>query len=632
MSSAWKDFYESLPVPAVDFFERKSLGEKENLISDKKAVVVAADSFFNAEKGAYETAWADSLSSSVFLNGKKIVSCTGVDKLRFSGDGKSLYILRDVLRSNVKKETLKYDLRSKKTSRCKNFDPLLFARTSILEDENQPYAEIEKTGLRWEIAIKCGGETFRFYTGNNILQNIHREKETESELSFVFAFAPVEKDSVFFKKEVHFSKAGRIVFDRNAKTARLFLQDENLPWGIADVLPGEDFVPVVTENFYSRPLRRIPKNRLYTKECAAVSSAENENPAPKEEIFQTETAPQFAVKKYNPFKYYKNGVKLPLGIAPVMTPLLNSAGTGILGVTFISSNPWSNDIFVMSAGFAPFFNAGTVSTQFSTSNDSFSATLFTSLAFNKDGLNQEYAQGNFSATLWRGKTNSISAGISGYFFNGRPLRIFDGFLYSDSGRTALSEVSLTFSTLKKTAPKFNQISGFYVSPVASFLYMNYDGSLYETVSGKYANAGLVLGAKIPGFFPVSAEINLFNDASYFAKGTVSVNLFAAEIEKGIPALSIFVSKFSVTASYSAKLETPVSGNFLFLKAGEIMSALSKDDYRDELKIQASVQIAPNTSALADSANSIKLTFETYYRFFSGGEKKFGVSFGSNIAL
>ena len=76
-------------------------------------------------------------------------------------------------------------------------------------------------------------------------------------------------------------------------------------------------------------------------------------------------------------------------------------------------------------------------------------------------------------------------------------------------------------------------------------------------------------------------------------------LFDFEINKGIPAVSLFVQRLLVSATYSGKISYIHDEFWDCKRTQEIFENVKKEDFSDSIKFAADFIISPNTGFLAD---------------------------------
>ena len=136
---------------------------------------------------------------------------------------------------------------------------------------------------------------------------------------------------------------------------------------------------------------------------------------------------------------------------------------------------------------------------------------------------------------------------------------------------------------------------------------------------------------VPFIAPISLSATLFPSSEYFASGEAKAYLACFEVQKGIPAISIFVNRVVLSASYSAKIKYIADELFDIQRSDEIAKEVTIDDYRDTVSATLSLEITPNTGALTAAQMSLDVSY--FYRPHHDEDKKTsGVRFGLKSTL
>ncbi len=655
ISNVWNDFYDSIKVPQIELNERKNFVSKENLISKEKTVIQTIDYFYDPDSSKVKTAWFDLYSSTIYLNGQKFLTVKNVQRIRFSKDGTKLLVNRFVDKAHVVNDDFEVELKTKKITPVKH-DSSLFEK-----DENLTTI---KNGLSWSLFYKDeSGRKKSWNFGNKIIHNIHLEKIDEDYETYIFVWAQMKSDGM--------AKLGKIQIDRKTLQAKIFLQENENPAGLIEAIPyGADFL-VITEEYYSTPLRVLKAQNIkwsdfyiqgesYIQKTAGSEFVKNEVVKSKtveseiyeENVFEPESSKsklsvtEAKTKNYNPAKYFFCGAFLPLGIVSPVNHDFESEEVLFSGATYATSTPWNDKITMLSAGFNPFTSDSGLSLSLTGGDDSFAYSVNGNLVFNSDGLKSSYGEITASKVLMQGLCSSFSFGVTGKALSGientktnAKVRLDYGEIVKSSfNRTGLSlncKPYFYFSTLHRSGVKYAHLKGIYFQPFFDFTKtdLDYDfknfGKLY-TQNEVYANAGFFTGFSLPLFFPFSLEASLFPSQGTFAGLNASLQLYALEIQRGIPAVSVYVRRIVWKAVYSLKLKYEQEENFDILKTAQIASNLSKDDYTDYLRFAGEVFLAPNTSYFASS--SVGLRLGSYVQYSSRTDKNSNIAYGFYVAF
>lgn len=633
ISNGWKDFYDSIEIPQIDFTERKNFVSAQNLISKEKTVIQTVDYFYDSDSSKIKTAWFDSYSSTLYVNNKKFLTVKNVQRIRFSKDGKKLIVNRFVDKAHIVNDDFEVELKTKKITPVEH-DSSLFEK-----DENLTSV---KNGLSWSLVYEDDyGRKKNWNLENRIIHNIHLEKIDENYETYIFVWAQMKSSGM--------AKLGRIQIDRKTLNSEILLQENENPAGLIEAIPyGSDFL-VITEEYYSNPLRVLNLKNIKWKKFQIEEdfniqkTAENRsftNEQNNEQI--TEKVAELKEKNYNPAKYFLHGAFFPLGIVSPVNHDFESEELLFLGATFTTSTPWSDKITVLSGGFNPFSKDGGFSLNLSGGDDSLKYSANGNLVFNYEGFNRVYGEFSASKVLFQGLCSSFSLGFSGKTLYGNENTETEANVRLDSGkivkssyeRTGLSlecEPYFYFSTLHRAGVDYGRIRGIYFQPFLDLKRtdLDYDfknfGKIYKE-DEFYANAGFFAGFSLPFVFPFSFEASLFPSKGTFAGLNTSIQLYGFEIQRGIPAVSVYVRRIVLKFIYSLKLKYEQKDNFEILKTGEIAGNLSKDDYTDYFRLAGEVFLAPNTSYFASSSVGLRLGSYVQYSTRTDKKSKFASAF------
>ncbi len=645
ISNVWKDFYDSIEVPQIELTERKNFVSEKNLISKEKTVIQTIDYFYDLDSSKIKTAWFDFYSSTLYLNGEKFLTVKNVQRIRFSKDGKKLLVNRFVDKAHIVNDDFEVELKTKKITPIEH-DSSLFEK-----DENLTTL---KNGLSWSLVYQDeSGRKNSWNLENRIIHNVHLEKIDENYETYIFVWAQMKSSGM--------AKLGKIQINRKTLQAKILLQENENPAGLIEAIPyGSDFL-VVTEEYYSNPLRVLKAQNIkwkdfYIEEKPEIQKgAENENAeseVTERELSKTDLAENKVleaepkVKNYNPAKYFLHGAFLPLGIVSPVNHDFESEELLFLGLTFATSTPWNDKITTLSGGFNPLSKDGGVSLSLNGGDDSFTYSVNGNLVFNPSGFNRAYGEFSASKVLFQGLCSSFAFGFSGKSLYGKEntetkakVQLApDKIVESSFERTGLSfdcKPYFYFSTLHRSGVEYGRIKGIYFQPFFDFNKTNLDydfknlGKIYKE-DESYANAGFFAGFSIPFAFPFSLEASLFPSKGTFAGLNTSIQLYGFEIQRGIPAVSVYVRRIVFKFIYSFKLKYEQENNFDILKIGQVAGNLSKDDYTDYFRLAGEVSLAPNTSYFASS--SVGLRLGSYVQYSTRTDKKSKISSGFYVAF
>ena len=616
LSEAWRGFYEWIPVP------ESFAGGGGCLPRDKKRnrrYVRTMDVFAGGKSPSI--AFYDSQSQAVFIvdaassKARRLLSLSDVQSIRFSPDGKKLAVTRLVSRSNVKSESGVIDIAgrsyktiSKSDSFFASFAPdgsFVASGASSLKNgavslcppvpagEGRS-ARVVKDGLSWSIVVDGDGESRSFDMGGRIIHNLHYCGSFGGTDYLSFSWAELGRGFSTL------SRAG--IVSLSGGGGRVLLQKADWKAGILDCAlislgGGKMSFSCVVENFESHPLVTAEMDESGFEEFAfADDGGDDEHTVAAGDAGEGEA--RLDAGKYSPLPFYLKGSVFPFGTAEIYSREMDVVDTGVLGATFVSSNPWLGNMVSVSAGFSLVYGVGAFSASWSGGNDAVSMKLGGTCAVDSGGFYQATAAGGVSAVLCRFDCSSVVSGIDARFFRGTDDSDDSG---SVEGTRAESKAYLSFSSIRRVRPGFRMYGGIAFQP---FLLFEHSESVPEKAGdvSRFFNAGATVGARIPLFFPVTMSATLFPSSSRLASWSASLTLLSLEIQKGIPALSVFVHRFVVDASYAGKVAYEHGDSFDVARVREIAEGCSLSDVKDEVSVSASFSVSPNTGYFATSGS------------------------------
>ena len=647
LDDAWQDFYDAVSIPDIDFSSRRKYFQKEYLVSKKKAWVSACDSYFDIKTGKTSLVWFDSFANGIFLDGKKIFDCKNVWTLKFL-DGENICAGIYKTEKNTKEDFFIFNLTSRKIEKKSSEIREKLFSTSF--DENGS-ALIEKKGLEWFIKVNINGRKFLYNPGKFILQSMHKISEDENEVSFIFLWAPLREKGFFDEKgmsKCETVRAGKFVLNKNNFCGEFFLQSEDMVFAPIDIIAGNNEFYVVSENFGFKPLRKIEINWNNAQKFTLEGEEEYDVSAG---TFNLETASLsengFVAKKFNGAKYFFHGAKLPVGDVRIFNHSFEDESLAFLGGSFVSSTPWTSNIFLLSCGWNPFLSAGGMGTFFESGNSSTKFNFYGNLIFGKNGFLQSGFEASFSDLLWQGYVSSLTFELSEKFLYGNSIKserkiIIDSENGTSSeknlsvkGITSSLKVDFIFSTIRKTGWHYNMLKGIYLKPhliwqTGSMIFFEENFSVGK--ENCFFSPGFSFGARIPFVFPLGVDFFLAPQKFYPLSWKIRMDLFTAEIQKGIPALSMYLSRINLFLLYSSVVEAVWFDGF-FPFEGFVENIKTENFYLSDLiSLKAEITLIPNTGYFADKNFSFALGFYLGCNVLGVSEKKLKYGFYGNIAL
>ena len=675
VGDAWDEFEKTLPLPTVQ--------KLKSALSDKKSRVETFDVFVDETHGETKIAYFDSAASSLRLvtldadgkikKNKKLLAITGIHRIAFSPDGTSLALSRLIDKKNYKFVTAEYNLKKKKFTQHKTTgrwnayyttasdgsarfseipiypdkvsdaertyfyggEEIVYSPIGIDEHLN---AAIIKNGLSWSLRLfddshVLGDYSFSAITAqdgasrNLIVHNLHAALVTQDSLWLSFTWAELGQGGKML------SRAGMVKIDRASQNATAFLQKENAFAGLTDAVPSHAFISAldggtafdaeqlvfyaISANYEENPLLRI-QFEPGDFESVALSLSEV---APFDEK-KPAVSTAHAELSYNPFRYYKNGIFVPIfGALPVYNHELTPDSNLGLGFSFVSTNPWGDRQFFASLGYNPIWNLYGAYISVGTNplidigasgDDRFQYKLSASCVFEDDAFMQTLESISLTDILWRGKVSYFALGTQGLFLYGK--QIIDDDLGKDRdesvGTSADGIVFAQFSNIHKIAPDVYDSAGYLLQP---FVLTSYRDTEHMSEDDTYLNAGVTAQLRFPIIVPFIFTASLFPTNEYAASGSVQAILAHFEIHKGIPALSLFMQRVVISASYSGKLAYE-HGDFWDIKrTRDILGDARLSDYSDEFRLAGDLYISPNTGNAARGEVQYSIGYALIYR-------------------
>ena len=535
----------------------------------------------------------------------------------------------------------------------------LFFSPIGIDDELK--AMVVKDGLKWKIRFLDAEKTLAEYdfselpalsesfdrSRNLIIHNLHNIHSDGSQILLSFTWAELGMGGKML------SRAGILRIDRSAWKADVLLQKENSFAGLIEAIPSlkvSEFFRDETDSTESSEEKNCTffivaaeydKNPLYRVEFkesdferislaakmsvddknnseagnkshdelsgSSASGISGESPSAEEESLKTHQA-----LSYNPFRYYRHGIILPLSMIGVYNHELKQDSTAYWGASFISTNPWGDRRIDFSAGYDSSYKDGGMKLEISGGDDSMKYSLGGTCIFDKEGFMQNYDAFLFEKILWRGKVASFSAGTEDSFLYGRQIDDEDLEKGRDDSNAksadALAFIQLT--NIHKISPRPFYLAGITLKP---FVLGSYRDTEKRPVEDRYLNAGATLIVKLPVLIPFIFTASLFPSSKYAASGSAQAILFDLEIHKGIPAASLFLQRFVLSTTYSGKVSYIHEEFWDVRRSREIFSDVRKNDYSDSVKFAADFHFSPNTGFLANGDLQFSLGYAVVYR-------------------
>lgn len=562
-------------------------------------------------------------------------------------------------------------------------DELFFSPIGIDDDLR---AIVVKDSLKWKIRFLDAEKTLVEYDfseipaafgesewlRNLIVHNIHKLHCADSEILLSFTWAELGMGGKML------SRTGILKIDRASWAAEILLQKENGFAGVIEAIPslkiaeffdggsdGDDFSDekkcaafIVAGEYDKNPLYQIEvKESDFEKISLAAKKIAGEeenakNPAEitgeilgedsdehsdeiSDEISDEslaedgKTVEPHRELSYNPFRYYRHGIILPLSMIGIFDHELKQDSTAYWGASFISTNPWGDRRIDFSAGYDSSYKDGGMKLEISGGDDSLKYSLGGTCIFDKDGFMQNFDTFLFEKFLWRGKVASFSVGTEDSFLYGRQIIDDDLEKGRDDSNAKSADVLafIQFTNIHKVSPRPYYLAGFTLKP---FVLGSYRDTEKRPVEDKYLNAGATLTVKFPVLIPFIFTASLFPSSKYAASGSAQAILFDLEIHKGIPAVSLFLQRFVLSTTYSGKISYVHEELWDVKRSKEIFNDVTKEDYSDAIKFAADFYFSPNTGFIASGDMQFSLGYAVIYRPNPKPTEK-NVSYGISVS-
>lgn len=693
IKDAWKEFYDSIEVPAA-----KPFPEEEKWCHSYKFTKKSLyNCFASAPSGFY---YYDEYSAKVMsVQGEKshcLFSMPGVLRLSASKNGKFLAVTYQNQNGPTPKNKIKiFDLEKKSFFEVKesslrdgavifhNGDYFLCAvktesayctlkvfqlclKNGKIKDSKLVYEQ--KIGQEQQIFSPEGDDSGNFfYIQKNGLNYSVRKLNVESKQTTIYRL-PEEKMVVQSLSWSKYNESPEISFSFTKKGSfpRLgFLKLSETPeWVLMDSdFSGGFFFPVQTG---PEKISYAAHFLKYTKLLRAeISDLSFSNIAAENMTFESEVFARYdsemdgllefleGSKKFSSFTYTFTG---PRGtIVPVaLTETFSNASYNRLesiilpfGVTYISSTPWTNPLWYVSAGYNLLTNseAARIYIKGNSMTDLFSYSAIAQVEFDVNGYKQTYENLSLNFNIPIRGTFVLNLSDSGTILEGRQSEttitkeekddiksIFDYFHILESSEKqyfyANNAFSLGVSNIYKSGMGHYDYSGFK-------LYSVVDTSFYSLAEDfdrniKYGNISFNLLFRNSTILPLIFEASLFPSDSYIAAGLAKIILFNHEFQNSTNILPLFYSNRITLSSYYVARFADDLESWAVKDACKYLGHLrdGKFDYSDELALTASYSFTPNIGGLARKDFQISVSGSAKYRFNPAeNEKYFNFSAG-----
>ncbi|MCQ2589060.1 MAG: hypothetical protein MJ179_01420 [Treponema sp.] len=229
-------------------------------------------------------------------------------------------------------------------------------------------------------------------------------------------------------------------------------------------------------------------------------------------------------QKYGAFSSINKGLLIPLSL---MTS--RSYGSGavsqeiLLGLTYLTGNPWDSNTFSIMAGYSPSMNSGAMEVDYSsgTATSLFSWNTSGYLELDGFGFKQTYGTLDCSSAIPFGNISYFVFGASQFDYYGRggdsKVKL-DNYFYNSSA------LSAGFQSVYKAGPGRYEKAGFGLSSVLSYQYLQVFKNDGTGSNADYADLGFKAFAYIPHLIPIECNRNFV----YNLPLQIKAGLFAGE--------------------------------------------------------------------------------------------------------
>lgn len=622
LSDEWKGFWKILESPKIDIektklavsdFEGEKKGIKRRItaIDEKDGVLVFADAFRN---GVFLSRYDE--KNGKYTKAKKILSISAVTELCIASDKKSVNIIHNTTRATTKKESVLFDLNrfrvvkkrlcgNEIASRVLDDGSVIFSERSPVVISGKSYVPyLKKDKMQWRLCLKSleNGLESEFLLGEGVIaHSLHVAKNEENKVFLTFSF-------VLQGKSLMYPRSAIAVVNEidGSLSAAAYFQAEDVSGGadtpVADITFSEENpVLICKANYFEKSyLYRLDFSKLESTFVSLplysdVKSEENEMKSEENEVKIEEPKVVFEEKRFHKIpSYFARRTFVPLSTLTVWDREMEESESAILGLTYSSSVPWGNNLLALSGGYNVASDNGGVMMSLSGGNEAFSYTLSGTAVFDEKGFMQTADTLESALLIHKWLISSLTLGTKDSYLFGHDSEnnLFDTH-YGDGN------LFLNFSTIHKVSPRYEMKSGFSLKPFVSAELFALADDL--DINKNYVNAGATLLIRLPFIMPVSLSATLFPKCDQFASSSALIYLFSLEIQKGIPAASLFLNRITLTAEYDSMLKYESEQYFDIKRADEIARNITFDDYYDKISACLHFILTLNTSVATGHA-------------------------------
>ena len=365
-----------------------------------------------------------------------------------------------------------------------------------------------------------------------------------------------------------------------------------------NVLHGDE-VPFVKQE----ALESVPSSVTEKLTANSNDSLQSNIPVNTEEN-STSSISDFEIKNYIPLSYYFRGVFIPISLFPEYSIDFSTRSAGIVGATWISSTPDTNNLLVLSSGYDPLtqtFGAygnlsGGTKTSFFTYNLEGTAVL------DANGFRQTVSSLELLSKIPVFTHSTVQLKNTTKFLYGYETEKLGKNLFKIQDRNSIyrrinNQFSVLIDTLHTTGSSYYDEADFYIGPFMNFGNIE---NLSSKISNSYMSLGLQTGFTLPYWQSMSFDLAIFPSYQKMAEFEASVILFSTEIQKGTKhfILPLYANRFTCTLGYSGAFEYEKNRYWAICQIPEIFKELSGTKYYDTVYLSSDFYFNINTGSLA----------------------------------
>ncbi|MBQ5997903.1 MAG: hypothetical protein IJL70_00345 [Treponema sp.] len=446
------------------------------------------------------------------------------------------------------------------------------------------------------------------------------------------------------------------------------LSQTDLSGGILYPVQNEEKIVYIASYLNGYKIQEISVDKMdFKKISVAVRSFESADGSVFEDNKKAEDLDSFEIegsKKFSAFAYTFKGPKGTFAPASLTnTYSVSDAGDVLktvslpLGITYLSSTPWTYPIYYFSAGYGLFSNSYAFEAGIyrgGTTNGLFNYKGSANVEFDNSGYKQVHCGLKATSKIPLFRTFYFSLSDTAQFLQGRQSKSMDkmdnfsslgeaiGILNKENQGEDLSirriyasnKFSFEFGNIHKAGRGYFNQAGFKIGPSLNMTFCSKDSDLdYQFF--RFENIAIDCTAKIPGIMPVTLEASLFPSIQYVGYALARIVLLSAEIQKSTDFLPlIYLNRITLSAEYMGKFkEQFYMPSWPLARAYKYINHVidGKTDYYDEFSLIASIYFTPNIGGLARPDFQIKASGGLVYRFCpEPDEKTLGLTVGVTI--